>query len=173
MNPIDEALAAQPTFKKEASQLPLPGMGGSFLQNVYQGAKSALQPGEIGKQLLTGGLSALGGAAALAAVPAVKKVYESIERGRDFRQMMQTYPDLDQLRQDKPEFFMQAYNSLRKMNPAFGRDPIIAGSFMRKMVMSPETAGQTLAATMKAPEAPKDQMLLSTRLGPFNYARAI
>ena len=44
--------------------------------------------------------------------------------------------------------FNQMFTSLRSMNPAYSKDPLIAGTYMRQMVDSPMTAGGKLTETL-------------------------
>jgi hypothetical protein len=44
--------------------------------------------------------------------------------------------------------FNQMYSSLRRMNPAYARDPLVAGTYMRQMLDSPLSAGGLLTQTV-------------------------
>ena len=110
---------------------------------------------------------ALGAGSVLAGGAAVvRKIQESIGRRKDFKTMMQTDPELGGIQKEQPAFFNQAYNSLRRMNPQFGSDPIVAGSYMRKMMSNPDAAGLTLAQTVKAPSMPGSTSFQAD-VGPF------
>lgn len=134
MNPVDEYLE----LRKEA-------FGMSSVRGVL--------PRNVGSQVAAAGMTLGLGAALGAAVPIADKIYGAVTRSRDFKGMMEVNPDLQEMEAQDSQFFNQAYNSLRKVNPTFGRDPIIAGSYMRKMMNNPEAAGLTLASTVKTPEA--------------------
>lgn len=125
------------------------------------------QGAQLGRTVQTGALTALGGAAVAGGVTALKKVYDSVSKQRDFKQMMATDPDLAQLQAEKPKFFNQAYSSLRNINPTFGKDPLVAGSYMRKMMANPDAAGLTLAQSIKAPMAEGSPASYSFELGGF------
>jgi len=127
MNPLDEYLE----MRKEAFKLPI-GMG---------------------TQLAGVGMTMGLGAAAAHAIPVADKIYGAITKRRDFNEMMETNPDLQELQAEDDTFFNQAYSSLRRVNPTFGRDPIIAGSYMKKMMINKDQAGLTLAQSVKAPDA--------------------
>jgi len=150
-NPLDEYLA----MKKEAGFMDLLGAGAR---------KGVASLGE--KAVVGGGLAGMGMLAAGGAV-VVGKIRESIGKKNDFKQMMQIDPELKGIQSERPAFFNQAYSSLRRMNPQFGSDPIVAGSYMRKMMANPDAAGLTLAQTVKAPQMPQGAASFQTDIGPF------
>ena len=96
--------------------------------------------------------SALGyGAATAAATSAIagvgvaaKKIYDAATKTRDFKNMMSFNPDLQEHHERDPRMFNQMFTSLRTMNPAYSKDPLIAGTYMRQMVDSPLSAGGKL-----------------------------
>lgn len=145
-NPLDEYMK----MRKEAG----------FLGNVFGGAAQQ----ELGKKLMGGAATAAGAMLIGGGVLAISKIRDSITRKDDFKRMMSVDPELRDIQSERPQFFNQAYNSLRRMNPAFGRDPIVAGSFMRKMMANPDAAGLTIAQTVKMPEGPTD---FRAEVGPF------
>lgn len=59
--------------------------------------------------------------------------------------------------------FNAHYNSLRKMNPGYAEDPIIAGTMMRQMSMHPNTAGKVLMEGLESSSRglPRSQSQLS------------
>jgi len=89
-------------------------------------------------------------AAGALAVPATKYIMGAITKRQDYNEMMGLNPDLPQIKQENPRMFNQMYTSLRNANPEFGRDPIIAGAHMRKMMNTPPMAGFTLVEAMRA-----------------------
>lgn len=134
MNPLDEYFMTKEAF----------GLGG-----VGSAIKGALGS-DVGKGLAV----TVGSAALLAgAVPAAQKIWGAVTRQRDFKEMMSTNPDLVETQREDPRFFNSAYNSLRRVNPTLGRDPIIAGSYMKKMMANRDAAGLILAGSVKSPEA--------------------
>lgn len=140
MNPLDEYME----MKKEA-------FFGAAKQWLGRAITSKPAQDEFGKKFM-GGLATAGGAAIVGAgAMAVNKIRGSISRNNDFRAMMQADPELRDIQKERPQFFNQAYNSLRRVNPTFGSDPIIAGGYMRKMMANPDAAGLTLAQTVKSP----------------------
>ncbi len=150
MNPLDEYL-----MEKDAINF------GAMARQAGQAAKGA-GVGDVAKGVATSvGAMALMGAA----VPAVQKIWSAVTRRGDFKDMMSTNPDLRDVQQEDPRFFNSAYNSLRKINPTFGSDPIIAGSYMRKMMANKDAAGLTLAQSVKTPEAGPPRMPFNVELG--------
>jgi hypothetical protein len=149
-NPIDEFLE----MKKEA-------WGAAFMQGAKKGMGALGEKAVVGGGLAGMGLLAAGGAMAIG------KIRESISRKNDFKAMMQSDPELRGIQGENKKFFNQAYNSLRRVNPQFGGDPIIAGSYMRKMMANPDAAGLTLAQTVKAPQMGQGPAGFETNVGPF------
>lgn len=153
MNPLDEVLAAKETLEKQ---------GQGFFGQMWQGAKSAIRPESLGGELTRGAVGAFAGGAAIAAIPAARKIIDSIRKRRDFREMMETHPQLHDMHQDNPRFFNAAYSSMRRMNPLYARDPLVAGSLMDKMMQNPAQSGLLLAETMR--QVPNESM---SALGPL------
>ncbi len=128
-NPLDDAL-----MTKQA-----------FMQQAWQAFKGSVGPEAVGKGL---GQAALGaGVAGLGA--AAMKIRNSIAKKRDFKEMMSLNQDLQSEQEQDPRFFNAAYSSLRRMNPEYGSDPVVAGAYMRKMMANPDAAGLTVAQTVK------------------------
>lgn len=106
--------------------------------------------GELGKGVATG-LGAATAAAAVAGVGmAATNVYRAATKSRDFRSMLSFNPDLQEHHDRDPRTFNQMYSSLRTMNPHFSQDPIVAGTYMRRMVENPLTAGGILTESVPA-----------------------
>lgn len=103
--------------------------------------------GAVGKGAL-GGMGAAGGAAAVGAVGvAASKLWDAVTKAHDFRSMMgSTFnADLHELHATQPKQFNEAYSSLRRFNPGFAKDPMVAGTYMRRiMEMRPNVAGGAL-----------------------------
>jgi len=168
MNPIDEALAAKASMTKEASG-GLRGLIGDAGKAVMKDARRGAVEGAAG---------ALAGAAALALVPAAKKVFDGIQSRRDFKQMVQMYPGLADVHRGSPEMFNAAYNSLRRVNPTFGQDPLIAGSYMSAFFSGqhePHELGKLISGTVKQPNpGPRPtNVTLGAQVGPFNIQHPI
>jgi len=119
-------------------------------QSMREGAASA--GGTFGNALLTGAATA--GAAALigGGVAAAGAIHDAATKNRDFRSMMDINTDLHDHHKQDPKMFNQMYTSLRNANPAFAKDPLIAASYMRKMLDSPAHSGAWIAeATGRVP----------------------
>lgn len=121
----------------------------------YLGTKTAAGFGQAFREAATNPatLGAVAGTSAMAAGlgalgPVAHKILGAITKGRDFRRMMELHPDLAQERERNPELFNQQYSSLRKLNPVFAADPVIAGTYMRQMSLSPEGAGKVLVESL-------------------------
>lgn len=125
-NPIDEALE----MKKEA------GLG--FLG---KGAK---------EEVARGAQQALGGALVVGVAAAGMKAVQAIRKSKVYKEMMGSNPDLEEFHREDPRQFNQHFNSLHSLNPQFASDPVIAGTYMRQMSMSPQTAGTTLVQSLES-----------------------
>ncbi len=136
MNPVDEFLE----MKKTAAPSPHSSVAIGNALNSPLGATA---------------LTVAGSAALLAMVPAAQKIHTAVTKKRDFKQMMEVNPHLEEVREQDPKMFGHAYNSLRNINPTFGKDPLVAGAYMNKMMMNPEQAGITLAQSVKPPTGPQ------------------
>lgn len=75
---------------------------------------------------------------------AAHKVYEALTKGRDFRAMMKNpfNQDLKEMHDANPANFNAAFTGLRQANPEMSANPMVAGTYMRRlMTYSPDTAG--------------------------------
>ncbi len=122
-NPLEDYLT-----EKTANPGILASLGGTLKQEF---PKAMLQG--LGGAAGTVGLAAMGVGA--------KAIYDAATKSRDFRQMMEANPDLQEDHQRDPKFFNLAFSSLRRMQPSFTKDPLVAGTYMRRMVGSPGSAG--------------------------------
>ena len=120
-----EKMASWDRFQKA-----LPGL-------VAQHATSAAVQGAVGA-----GAAGLGFGAV--------KLFQAATKARDFRKMLEFNPDLAQHHEADPKMFNQMYTSLRQLNPTYAGDPLIAGTFMRQMVESPNNAGGFLTDALSA-----------------------
>ncbi len=93
------------------------------------------------------------------AVEVTQKAYHALKKKRDFNQMLETNPELEDTRREMPEHFVRMYNSLRSLNPQFASDPIVAGNYMRNMSRDTGNAGMMIVDSLRS--AP------NTRLSPF------
>jgi hypothetical protein len=129
-NPLDDYFETRP---KTAA----PGFMRSF-------AGTAMNPNALGQ---AAGTAAVGAAVGIAGA-AAQKLYGAITKKRDFDQMMHYAPDLSEEQGKNPELFNRQYSSLRAMNPQFAADPIIAATYMRRMSMSPDSAGMSIVESL-------------------------
>jgi hypothetical protein len=118
-----------------------------FLQEKRGGARSGAFsnakhfPGMFGDALLTGAAGAASAGVIAGAGIAAAQIYNAATKGRDFRNMLVHNPDLVEEHAKDPKAFNQLFSSLRSVNTSFSRDPVIAGTYMRRMVGSPAAGG--------------------------------
>lgn len=156
-NPLDEYLME----KKAGPQGVLPGMGrfmsgmgSAAVRNMRTGAEEAIGSGAVG-------LAATGiGVAAI-------KIYNAVRKRSDFKAMLEHNPDLAEHHAQDPARFNAHYNSLRTLVPAYAQDPIIAGSLMRSMSLSPHSAGNTLQLAMESRS--KTGPSIGVEMGPAKF----
>lgn len=135
MNPVEEFLTEFGMDKvADASTIRtgIKDLGGSLARGLGSGAA------------LAGGAALIGGAALGAA-----KLHSAVTKGRDFNKMMEFNPDLQDLHEQDPVMFNQMFSSLRNANRDYSSDPIIAGTYMRKLMDEPTLAGGALADAMR------------------------
>jgi hypothetical protein len=99
----------------------------------------------------------------------VSKLQQAARKASSYRDMMALNPDLQDMQREDPRRFHAYYESLHRLAPAFGEDPVVAGSLMRRMASSPESAGAILQQTVRQPDMPRSSSPVSieTALGPF------
>jgi len=108
----------------------------------------------LGNALMGAGATAIVGAGGAAAQLGMSKAYDAITKAQDFKLMLEHNPDLAEHHTNDPRTFNQLYSSLRTVNPAFAKDPIIAGTYMRRMVESPMAGGVLTDAISMAEKIP-------------------
>jgi len=133
MNPLEEFLDEYGQTKEADFAGGLKSFGGKFTEGIGTGAA------------LAGGAALIG-----AATMGVTALHNAATKTRDFRSMMDTNPDLHQFHQQDPKMFNQMYTSLRRANQSYAADPIISGTYMRKMMDSPMSAGGFLTDAMNS-----------------------
>lgn len=159
-NPVDDYLESSPVKTKTA------GIG-DFARSMVGGARGAFSGPEVGKMLMQTG--AVAGVTALAG--AAKKMYDAATKSSDYKMMLDINPDLVQAQQADPKMFNQYYNSLRRLNPTFASDPVVAGSYMRQMTEHPYNAGNVLVNAINAVPKPQSRLKdFSTGLAIANLA---
>lgn len=120
----------------------------------------------IGRRVGTGALEAAGGAALLTLGGAAIKAFKAIGKKRDFKGMMEANPDLSEFQRENSKQFTQHYTSFRNMNPQFAGDPVVAGTYMRQMSMSPATAGKVIVESLGGARAMPPGMM-DTAMGMY------
>jgi len=101
---------------------------------VAQGATGAVASGIIGGAVVAGG-----------------KAYDALTKARDFKHMMNSpfNADLQEHASARPEHFNAAFTSLRRTNPNLSKDPMVAGTYMRRMMeFGPTAAGSVLVEAL-------------------------
>jgi len=149
MNPLDEYFMCKQAGWQESLSGASPGMA----SRAWSAAKGAAGT-NLGQAAILGVGGATLGAAVTQMPAAVQKIWGAITKRRDFKQMLEINPGLTEVQAEDPQFFNHAYNSLRRLNPTYGSDPLVAGSYMRKMMGNREGAGITLAQTLQTPQLP-------------------
>jgi len=135
-NPVDAYLETAGDTKTAA-----PNLRGalSFLKPPMGRALGAMKEPMMGAVINAGMSAALTGGAV-----AASRVIGAIQKGKQFRAMMDFNEDLHEYHQRDPKLFNQQYTSLRAMNPEFAADPLIAGTYMRRMSTESANAGGIL-----------------------------
>lgn len=133
-NPVDDYLTEKQAF-----------FGGAA-KGVAEGARKAFTPEGLG----TLGAQALAVAGAGALIDSARKTYMAATKNQHFKKMLEVNPDLGETQQQDPKMFNQYYNSLRNLNPQFAADPVVAGSYMRKMTEFPINAGDVLVNSLQS-----------------------
>lgn len=112
MNPLEELAA----FEKEA----FIGLSGS----------------DLGRIASTGAVTAGATAAVAGTVPAVKAIYNAATAKRDFNAMLSFDPNLKEMHRSNPKYINASFRTLRRLNPEFSKDPMIASSYVSNIVAS-------------------------------------
>ena len=133
------------------------------------GDKGMRAGSEVVKGFVGAGGAALAGGIAVGAALGARKLMSAALKRHDFRQMLEVNPQLADLQAENPTFFNHAYTSLRSMNPTYGRDPVVSGTLMRQMMLTPENAGGVLQATMGSPNPP--QSITGLNIGGGSFGR--
>jgi len=123
------------------------------------GSSMKKMPDALGHAAAQGVTTAVAGAGVAGMGLAVSKIYDAMTKKRDFHQMLEANPDLMEHHNSDPKRFNQMFSSLRLMNPAFSADPIVAGTYMRRMVESPLTAGGVAVESLGHRESAKSPMV--------------
>jgi hypothetical protein len=89
-------------------------------------------------------------AGAIGLASAGTQVYRAITKKQDYNAMLEAHPDLAERRDQDPATFNRFYNALRSLNPQFAAEPVVAGTYMRRMLEAPEAAGGTLVESLQS-----------------------
>lgn len=112
--------------------------------NPFMGHLSNAVAGAAGTAMAAGAVGLAGMAA--------NKIYDAATKARDFRGMMGSSfnQDLHDHYRERPQQFLEAYNTLRNTNADFSKDPMIAGTYMRRVMTDmPERAGGYLMEALQ------------------------
>jgi hypothetical protein len=169
-NPLEEY------FQEKTAASPMQGVIPGLEQwagNAAAGAGRAKLLGTAKNVATSAAMGAGTGALAAGIGMAASKIYDAITKTRDFRSMLENNADLQQHYEQNPKYFNLAYNSLRSTSPAFGKDPIVAGHYMRRIMDDQGDAGGILMQAMKdSPRAAGNPMVESFGQGAMEGAKA-
>lgn len=101
----------------------------------------------VGGAVAAGVGTAVGAAAVAATGVAASRIVDAVTKARDFKRMLASpfNADLHDTYRSRPREFSAAYSSLRSMNAGFAKDPMVAGTYMRRMMSyDPTSAGGVL-----------------------------
>ena len=158
MNPIDE-------FRLEKKAL---GMGD--LRQLATGAAPVAR--NIGQAALYAGGTAASMAAFAGTVSAARKMYYAATKARDFKRMLEANPDLRAHHEQDPAGFNRMFSALRTMAPEFTREPLVAGSYMRRGMEGPvEDRGGVAVRAMSDYSTPQAGPLSEAAMA--GYARGL
>lgn len=152
MNPLEKFL-----LEKQAAKVP------GFGEALSTGLRRA--PGAMGGALAQGAATAVAGAGVAGLGVAAGKIYHALTKRRDFNQMLDANPDLLEQHASDPKRFNLLFTTLRTMNPAFAADPVVAGTYMRRMSENPLTAGGIAVEALGHRETTKSPALESFMKG--------
>jgi hypothetical protein len=79
--------------------------------------------------LLAGGLVGAATVGAQGLVMGIRKAYNVLASGKRFEGMLDVNPSL---KKEDPNKVRLAFNTLNRLNPTFAKDPLVAGTFVRK-----------------------------------------
>lgn len=115
-------------------------------QDFLHGARDAFKPnfaGEAGRNIALGGAAALGAGAVAGGTMLAGRIYDAATKSQDFRTMLEepTNVDIVQEHRENPQLVNRMFSTLRNVNPQFTKDPIVSGSYVRRMLAEPLGAG--------------------------------
>jgi hypothetical protein len=127
-NPIDDLL-----FEMEPVAAPEEKTATSFFGQTIDAAK-----GGVGMGLAAAGVTG--------AALGVQQLYNAATKSRDFRTMLEHNQDLAG-HEDQKSVSM-AFTSLRRFAPEFSKDPLVAGTYVRRIVENPMGAGGVIGEAL-------------------------
>jgi hypothetical protein len=160
MTPLETFLLEKRAAEKKAG----------FMSSFRQSAKQI--PEALGAATAQGAATAAVGAGIAGIGMAASKIYDAMTKRRDFQQMLKVNPDLAEHQAANPAMFNHMFSSLRVHNPAFTADPIVAGTYMRRMSESPLTAGGVAVEALGHRESTKSPQLDAFLRGGFEGAKS-
>jgi hypothetical protein len=101
-----------------------------------------------------------------------RSLYDAVTKRRDFKTMLEHNPDLHEHLERDPKFFNQAYSSLRKVNPQFSSEPLIAGNYMRQMMEAPLSAGGKIELALMGGRSSSSPVMDMAMKGMFEGAKS-
>lgn len=116
-----------------------------------RGAASKMMGSSLGSAVVQGATGAAATGLIAGAHVAGMKAYDALTKARDFKTMMNSpfNADLHEHASNRPEHFNAAFTSLRRTNPNLSKDPMIAGTYMRRMMeFGPTAAGSVLVEAL-------------------------
>lgn len=72
--------------------------------------------------------------------------------------MLENDPDLKRKHEEEPKLVNRMFTTLRTFNPAFTRDPVVAGSYVRQMVEDPMHAGTMATEALNFRDKTRNQL---------------
>lgn len=132
------------------------------------GGKVAPTLGRMGEQAGAAALAGVGAAGFAGLVGAAGKLYDAATKTRDFQNMLEANPDLHEHLQQDPAGFNRMFTSLRRFAPEFTKEPVVAGTLMRRgMVGAIEDRGDVSMGALRARNTPKAGPATEAALGGF------
>lgn len=132
-NPVEE-------FLEVKTAAPAPG--------AFRKALNAM-PGHFGAAAAGAGAAGAVGLVGAGLGAAVGGIMDAATKGSDFRAMLEHNEDLHEHHERDPKRFNLMFTTLRNVNPQFSKDPLVAGSFMRRMIESPTGIGGIAGEALK------------------------
>lgn len=143
MNPLEEFLVQAEGIKEEKEKT------AGFLGKIWEGLKHGTRDvgrgsdfaSRFGEALVPAmGVAAVGGTLA-GGIEGYKAVKEKFTKTRDYKNMLEANPELKKMDAASTQMI---YNSLRSTAPSLAGDPLVAGSFVRRVMDYGVESGPTI-----------------------------